>query len=436
MRQVSLFSAVLICAASLTYGQVREQDDAGPLTREYSALVRRYMDSRAQDPAAELALWAREDVRRAVQRTAGIIEALKRVFTALAILDNNQRSAAERARRESERVRLVSQLERAYDALYTGRVIALEKGEGDTQGVGRGEAQKALTYEDWRRGLPESIVAYVRGAVGLHMALAAEAWRRGVSDETADHLVFGKAYLPNLLVPLDPEYGRLWCTAGGTLLTASERHAAALVHFEECLEWFPADASLLLGRGSTLESAAILISGLPPSATLAGWPARFRNFSDRVSQAIADYQAALAQDPDLPEPLIRLSRLRLQSGDADTAAADLSELLAGTLPAVPTYWALLFRGAAEERLGNPRAAAALYQQGRHLYPNAQSAAIALSRVLAERLDGVEEALVLLREQIRPSVSQSFHSDPWWFYRMAQAWRVHEWLGQIHSRSRR
>ncbi len=162
-------------------------------------------------------------------------------------------------------------------------------------------------------------------------------------------------HVRRVLVPSEPDYGRLWYRIGGTLLTASDRQGAALEHFNECLEWFPDDAWLLLGRGSNSETLARLLERPPPDSRLVGWQERPR---------------------DAPRRL-------------DHAAALLAPLRAARLSRVLEYWASLVAGAVEEERGDPEAAADHYRNAMRVYPDAQSAAIALSRVLIERLDSRE-----------------------------------------------
>lgn len=403
-------SAPGLASAGSLHLESRQQTETGVLAERYANIIRRY----APDPsrsAADIASWNTEDVRKAVQRVAGILEAVKRAFAALAELDAKQRSGADETY-ESRRAALVDRLERTYDALYTGEVNQRVKTRETAVSRGALDARSALETDSWRRGLPDSLVSYVRGAIGLHTSVAAKGWRDGAALTVVSHIEFARAYLPNLLVPFDPDYGRLWCRAGGALLTASDRHGTALAHFDGCLAWYPRDAWLLLGRGSTVESATTLMNGLAPGASLADWPERLRGVPDSMSQAFVDFETALLEAPDLAEARIRLARLRLSRGDWDAAALELEAASKTELPPVLAYWSSLLLGAIEERRGRHQEAAGHYRQALTRYTGAQTAAIALSRVLAERLGSHEEASALLRKQIRPIASRPFSSDPW------------------------
>ena len=131
-----------------------------------------------------------------------------------------------------------------------------------------------------------------------------------------------------------------------------------------------------------------------------------------MSQAFVDFETALLEAPDLAEARIRLARLRLSRGDWDAAALELEAASKTELPPVLAYWSSLLLGAIEERRGRHQEAAGHYRQALTRYTGAQTAAIALSRVLAERLGSHEEASALLRKQIRPIASRPFSSDPW------------------------
>lgn len=403
------------------------------VTREYSSLVQRYRDGEGPSPTHELVSWENDDIRRAIQRFAGIIHALKRLFVELAELDSKRRVGADSARYEAQRAELIAKLERLYTAIYTGRVP--DPGDADVV-RGRTGVRRALATGSWQRGLPESVIGYLRGAVALHTAVAAESWRQGVSGPVVEHLEFAATYLPDLLAPLDLTYGSLWCRTSGAILLASNRYGAALRQYGRCLTWYPRDPWLLLGRGSTRESAALLMLALPPGASFGDWPQPPRDVASQVEEAISDFEAALEQGTDLAEARIRLARLRLHHGDVETAALHLDQVSPESLPRVLAYWASLFRGAVNERVGKPEDAAVHYRAALRLYPDAQTAAVALSHVLAEALDARENALTMLRERIGPSVGRGSDRDPWWFYRMGQAWRAPEWLGEIDRRSRK
>lgn len=410
------------------------QADVHVHTQRYGDVIRRFR----ADPSSsisDLSSWNPEHVRVAVQRLAGIIEALERLFTALAELEKQQHPGGKKRAYESQRAALIGQLQRAYDALYTGEVKEASESTDAADTRGALDLRRALSSSTWRRGLPESLVAFIRGAIGLHTAVAAEGWRHGASATVLNHIEFARAYFPRLLISFDPEYGRLWCRTTGTLLLAGDRHGAALKHIDGCLTWYRDDAWLLLARGSTLESAAILTKGLPAAASLADWPERLRAVLRQEAAASADYQAALRKAPYLSEARIRLARLQLYSGDLQNAALGLASVPQRELDPILAYWYSLLFGAIEERRNRPEEAAAHYREALTLYPGAQSAAVALSRVLAERLDAREEASALLQKQIRPSVPRPFGSDPWWLYRLGQAWHAKEWLDEIESRSR-
>ncbi|MGE5244236.1 MAG: tetratricopeptide repeat protein [Betaproteobacteria bacterium] len=410
-------------------------DDPIPsLTKRYSELVRQYGNGNAADAVNALASWTAEDLQRAVQRFAGIVAALKQLFVELAKLDAEPRAASDLDRYRRRRAALTEQIERAYDAVYAGAVAAPHPSpvRGARGGAGSAGARE---WQDWQRGLPTPIVAQLRAAVGLHTAVAAAAWRDGAAGLLAINLRFADVYLPDLLVPLDPGFAGAWCRAAGVLLTSSQQQGLALAQFDRCLAWLPRDPWLVLGRGSARESAARSMASLPPGATLANWPDRQPVVANEEARAAADYERAVALDPGLEEAWIRLARLRLTKGDPQSAARDLARVESASLAPVPAYWRSLLLGALAEAERKPEEAAGDYRAALQAYPNGQSAAVALSHVMAESLGDRAGAAQLLREHLTGSPTRNFSSDPWWLYDMGQAWRVSDWLEDIARRSR-
>ncbi|MBI2833442.1 MAG: hypothetical protein HYX76_03335 [Acidobacteria bacterium] len=296
------------------------------------------------------------------------------------------------------------------------------------------ETKRRIAEDHARYGGEQAKLFYLRGAAGLHTAVAAASWREAEDAPVLEHVGLIGTYFQDLLVRLDPAYAAVWCRVGGTLLAASVHFGAALQHYDRCLAWRPHDPWLLLGRGSTLESASIAISGLPRDGTLPDWEGP-QDAPGQIEKAAGDYEAALEQDADLAEARIRLARLRLHTGNLQAAARHLSLAQQNALPPVPGYWAHLLLGPAQERTGQWNDAAAQYRMALALFPDAQAAAVALGHLLAERMEARAEGLVVVREQITPSGYRTFSSDPWWLYPGGQAWRAQEWLDDFERRSR-
>jgi len=110
----------------------------------------------------------------------------------------------------------------------------------------------------------------------------------------------------------------------------------------------------------------------------------------------------------------------------------LSQLAIEELPSVLHYWASLIGGAIDEALARYANAGKRYESALTLFPHSQAASIALSRVRIEHLDEHERGAADLRLHIRPSISRTFDSDPWWFYRLGQAWRANDWLKELQG----
>jgi tetratricopeptide (TPR) repeat protein len=287
-----------------------------------------------------------------------------------------------------------------------------------------------------KRGDQQAVLAsQLRAAVGLHTAIAADAWRDGASDRLAAHVEFANAYIPDLLAVFDPGYAADWCRIAGTLLTSSQQQALALRQIDRCLAWFQQDPGLDLARGSARESAAQALEALPPGAMLAYWPELHPVAATERARAAADYERAVALDPGLDEAWIRLGHLRLVSGDLEAASDALGRAAATPPASVPGYWRALVLGAVAEAQKRPDEAAARYRAALDAYPKGQAAAVALSHVMAENLGDRAGAAQILREHLAASPARVFASDPWWLYNMGQAWRVSGWLEDLARRSR-
>jgi tetratricopeptide (TPR) repeat protein len=403
------------------------------LAARYSTIVRAYQRGDAAAPE-RLRAWSIDDARTAAQRFGGIALSLEQQFADLAALDEKAHaSGVTGPKYDEQRTLIVSRIQVAYDGLTTGNVAgSTEFRLPDVSPETVETVRRILANGDWKPGLPPPVVSLLRAAAGLHTAVAVDAWGRGAVVEMANHLECATAYFGDLLAPLDPAYVQLWCRTAATLLASSERQGLALREINRCGAWVPVDAQLLLARGSTHDSAEVALRGQPSGATLPDWPGGKPDAAREIAQARADYLAALAANPDLAEARIRLARLQLSAGDRDAAASTIEAVDAKSLPGIAGYWAWLVSGAVAEAQGLPGAAEARYRAALAAYPQAQSAAIALSHVLARRDRGA--AVSVLRSHLGPTSHRTFTSDPWWMYRMGQAWRVPEWADQIARRS--
>ncbi len=216
-RASAAFAVAIIVLGSAGGGHGRRAGAAGrapaeaELAGRYSDLVWRFHGGTGADPVHDLEQWNPTDVRRALGVVARVLRTPSEPLDPLlqfASPETRQRVAA-----------------------------ATAKG-----GV---EAAQAI---------------FVRSAAVLHLDTAASLWREGDLVNAAVHVSFVDADLEPLLSPRDSETARLECRAGGAVPTGAVQFSAALHHYETCLDRHAGDAWLLLGRGSTFESAARAIA--------------------------------------------------------------------------------------------------------------------------------------------------------------------------------
>lgn len=405
---------------------------------EYAKFVRLY--STSSDPAlvTELAGWSNDETRVAVQQFAGLIEEARRLWLELAALKPPEPTDSALRKYRAERADLITKLSRVYDAIYSGDTAGLSKPISEASSPtsrAQADVNAALSSPSWRDGLPEPLTRYVRSAVALHTSVAALSWRNGGDRQLAMQLEFAAAYLPNLVVEDDSIYGKLWCKTAVALLTSPDHQAQALKTVDQCLTWFPSDASLLLARGSLFESVSMLMGNMPLDRTLGDWPRQLRDSAVQQKKAATDYETALHADPNNPEAQIRLARLRLRAGDLAGSQRALATLEIYDLPPVLAYWGWMIDGGVAERAGQPDDAAARYGAALTLFPRAQSAAIALAHVMASDLGKREEAVTILRDRLSQSTNRQASDDPWWIYGMGQTWRLPAWLEAINAENR-
>jgi tetratricopeptide (TPR) repeat protein len=141
------------------------------------------------------------------------------------------------------------------------------------------------------------------------------------------------------------------------------------------LELFPREAQLLLTSGSVLEERAILTASSlgngGPSASSQDW----------FKEARRDFTLAIALDPDLVLARVRLGRVLWRLKQPEVAREVLEAALARAHEPDHRYLAHLFLGRIHEDAGRLDQALVEYRAAAHVYPEGQSAAVALSHAL-------------------------------------------------------
>ena len=141
-------------------------------------------------------------------------------------------------------------------------------------------------------------------------------------------------------------------------------------------------------------------------------PIRVPPASKTNAEAEALFRRALAVDPSFAEARVRLARLLQVRGRHQESAAELSTVLDGKPAGVVAFYAHLFAGRAAQSLGRGSDAAAHFAAASALFPDAQSALLAISHhaLLQADVPGTIAPVARLGAQ-----SAAFDADPWWQY---------------------
>lgn len=185
---------------------------------------------------------------------------------------------------------------------------------------------------------------------------------------------------------------------------------------------FPDDPLVALAVGSLHEAHAAPHALVEASAGRQGnlekWRQEERAF--RLDQAFAAFQKAIALDPALAEAHLRMGRVLLALGRPADAEAAFARVPESTGDRRWRYLAEMFRADAADARGSRAEARARYEAALRVWPEAQSPAIALSRMAAT--DGDWPAAQARLEALAPRAGGRAE-DPWWAYGFGQAWRI-------------
>jgi tetratricopeptide (TPR) repeat protein len=185
---------------------------------------------------------------------------------------------------------------------------------------------------------------------------------------------------------------------------------------------FPKDALVALAVGSLHEAHAaphVLVEGSAGrQGNLEKWRAEERAY--RLGEALTAYQQAVALDPGLAEAHLRLGRVLLLLGRAEEAEAAFAKVPESTADRRWRYLAEMFRADLVDGKGDRAAARARYDAALAIWPNAQAATLALSRLSAS--DGDWPAAQARLASLAPRAGGRAE-DPWWAYGFGQAWRI-------------
>jgi len=188
----------------------------------------------------------------------------------------------------------------------------------------------------------------------------------------------------------------------------------------EARDMFPGDALILLASGTDREMPAIWSGYLQLyDASGSRTESQRINKERELSRAAEFFREALAVDPLLVEGHLRLGRTLYALQELKGAAGSLE--MAKKLARLPSlvYLATLFLGLTESAAGRVEAAERQYEEAIAIYPQAQSAQIAMSELayVTGRTDDAAVRMTVL-------LAADSKDDPYWTYGTGEFW--HFW----------
>jgi tetratricopeptide (TPR) repeat protein len=209
---------------------------------------------------------------------------------------------------------------------------------------------------------------------------------------------------------------RNWYVATAAYMWKLGVMADLVPHMERATALFPDDAEILFHAGAMNETLAApfiqeAIRGisLPAGVTLDVVDGRAH-----LQRARTFLGKALALDAAHVEARLRLGRVLGRLGRHEEAAAELQRVEAAASTDVIRYYAALFLGGEQAKLGQLNAARQSFELAAAIYPRAQSPRLGLSGVA--RAEGRQaEASALLTEALAVQHEDDLSRDPWWTY---------------------
>ena len=309
---------------------------------------------------------------------------------------------------------------------YGGRTVSLAevlelfgltKDEARTADVGRLVMRAALLHTDITVHLDEyDPLTRPRSPRSPRMALLiADGRQEGIAD-TGPHWVLARALL-DLLPPDSPRAAqkRQWYVATAAFMHSRVHLAPLLPHLDHARRLLPTDAEILFYSGSLHETLAAptIQQAIRAITESAQFKVAVGDARTHLEQARAFFRQALDYDPAHVEARLRLGRVLGALGRDEEAASELPKALAAATSPRLEYYAALFLGGTQARLGRADAARASFERAATLYPKAQSPRLALSS-LARAAGDRSSATRILMKALPPKHEDDF-MDPWWMY---------------------
>jgi tetratricopeptide (TPR) repeat protein len=268
----------------------------------------------------------------------------------------------------------------------------------------------------WQRGVaaePTIDDAFFRAAAMLHAEAALRSW--GDRQEEAARLQIDIA---RRLVDVSQRPGappgsfrHRWYHATALLAAGRVSPPDVIDYFEDAIRKLPGDVTLLTAAGWFHERLAE--AQVPEGMSLVAGQTRRRRYQQDAMRLL---RAALNADPDAAEASLRLARVEVDRGELVAARGRLEDLVARQdLRPLVAYVSRLLLGKVDEQERKPREAERWYREAVALDSVAQSARVALGRLLHDAGDTAGAAAI-----VEPAVTgrgARSANDPWNDYRL-------------------
>jgi len=235
------------------------------------------------------------------------------------------------------------------------------------------------------------------------------------------HVILGR-YLLDAITP-DPaqdESVRAWYYATASILEGHSMFGDVRLHMDRALQLMADDPIMLFYAGAFREMmAAPDIQGVAAEATLMGYNVKVLSAKAELRAARIFYSTAVKMGSDDPELHLHLGRVTGLLGDHEEAIASLTRASEGLQEPALQYDAALFLGAEYEALERWDEARASLLRASALFPKAQSALIALSR-LRHRDGDAAGTVGPLELMFGLRGGDPRRDDPWWHYAVSHA----------------
>ncbi|MGE0446532.1 MAG: tetratricopeptide repeat protein [Vicinamibacterales bacterium] len=268
----------------------------------------------------------------------------------------------------------------------------------------------------WQRGVAaESGIddAFFRAAAMLHAEAAVRCWDERLQETGRLQIELARRLVDVSQRPGAPpgSFRHRWYAATALLAASRVSPPDVIDYFEDAIRKLPGDAALLTAAGWFQERLAE--AQAPAGMSLAAGQTRRRRYQQDAMRVL---RAALAADPNAAEAALRLARVEVDRGELTAARQRLERLAArDDLQPLLAYVARLLLAGVEEREGKPGEAERRYREAIALDPVAQSARVALGRLLHAGGDTAGAAAI-----VEPAVTERdarSGNDPWGDYRL-------------------